>query len=849
MPVGPEVGLATVHDSLDLGDDATYDVGLRPGADPRHVGERRQWRERAPAEVEHEELRLERRGGQRHAGDDGAQQRALPAPRTADHGDVARRSGQVDGHRVAALLPGPVDGAEGDDEPTEPAPVRRDQAELGVLHEVRHQLVEGVGHVEWRQPDLVGRRPVADHLTHRDVQQRVLLLALPDRRRLGLGRRRFGLGGRQRLHLRDRERQDPLHLPALVAADPHLPARRSGDVRRLEPHQARLVGLEVPEARDRRQLVGVRDPEHRARLPGAERAQPDPVGQVRLESAEPALLEPLRGQQQVQAQGAAQPADGHEQVDELGLRRQHLGELVDDDEQRRQRLEVLAGGPGLLVVADRREVAGLAQQLLAAHHLAGQGVLHPVDQGELLGEVGDHRRHVRHPGHAGKGRAALEVDEHQVQVLGGVRHREAEDERAQELRLAGAGRPDHQSVRTHPLLGGLLDVEVHHRAALAEADRHPQPVPGGTVPPGRRGFEGVDVAQAEQVHEVGGTGDLARGGLGRAGGHGVQRGDAPGERLRRGQVALVGQGPDRLLAEPQRGHRRLAVLGRPPALREGVELEPQPGGVLELVPAGRQVEHGDAVQPVRRDDVVAGRQPGGVGDEQDVGRGRTLLGAEPRTVAEVRRQQRGDVGQRRGDHPARPDGVRLLGTLGVREPLQPVPVREVLLGREDRDREVLGGVERRRRAEHRPGQGPRGLLRPAQLDPVEGPQVDAGRQLRLQPVDDEQPVQRRRGGRVDLVDGGALRRDQLQGQRLRADAVPDVQEVGVGAAVLPHPGPLLRQRGEGGGLGVVPVQGPSLLVGGLPGHLAHVGEVAQVLRAGRRSPAGRAASAAGPAGR
>ena len=156
---------------------------------------------------------------------------------------------------------------------------------------------------------------------------------------------------------------------------------------------------------------------------------------------------------------------------------------------------------------------------------------------------------------------------------------------------------------------------------------------------------------------------------------------------------------------------------------------------------------------------------------------------------------------------------------------------QVLLGREHRDHQVLGGVERRRRAEHRPGQRPGRLLRAAQLDPVEGPQVDAGRQVGLQPVDDEQPVQRRGGGRVDLVDGGALGRDQLQGQRLRADAVPDVQEVGVGAAVLPHPGPLLRQRGQGGRLGVVPGQGPPLLVGGLARHLAHVGEVAQVLRA------------------
>ena len=154
-------------------------------------------------------------------------------------------------------------------------------------------------------------------------------------------------------------------------------------------------------------------------------------------------------------------------------------------------VERLAGRPGLLVVADRGVVAGLAQQLLAAHHLARQGVLHPVDEGELLGEVGDDGGDVRQLRHPGEGRAALEVDEHHVELLGRVRQRQAEDQRAEELRLARAGRPDHQAVRAHALLGGLLDVEVHQAAALAEADRHAQPVAGGPrTPGGRRGRSG-----------------------------------------------------------------------------------------------------------------------------------------------------------------------------------------------------------------------------------------------------------------------------------------------------------------------------------------------------------------------
>ena len=94
-------------------------------------------------------------------------------------------AGQVDRQGVAALLARPVHGAEGHDEATERAPLLRHQAELRVHREVRHQLVEGVRHVERRQPDLVRGGAVADHVVDRDVEQR-LLVAGVDRSRLGL---------------------------------------------------------------------------------------------------------------------------------------------------------------------------------------------------------------------------------------------------------------------------------------------------------------------------------------------------------------------------------------------------------------------------------------------------------------------------------------------------------------------------------------------------------------------------------------------------------------------------------------------------------------------------------------
>ena len=249
----------------------------------------------------------------------------------------------------------------------------------------------------------------------------------------------------------------------------------------------------------------------------------------------------------MQAERPAEPADGDEEVDELRLRRQHLGELVDDDEQRRQRREALARHPCPLVVAHRRDVAGVTQQLLPAHHLAGQRVLHPVDQGQLVGEVGDHRRHVRHRRHPGERRPALEVDQHHVELLRRVRQSEPEDQRAQELRLPGAGGADHQAVRPHALLRRLLEVQVDRRPAVAETDRHPQPVARRPGAPGRRRVVPVDVAEPEQVHQVRWSGDLAgAAGLGR---DDVQRRQPSGHGLGGREVALVGRGADRGLAQ------------------------------------------------------------------------------------------------------------------------------------------------------------------------------------------------------------------------------------------------------------------------------------------------------------
>lgn len=145
----------------------------------------------------------------------------------------------------------------------------------------------------------------------------------------------------------------------------------AGDVARLEPFVVAGVDLEVAEAGQRRQVEGVGGVQDRTGFVGGEGAQAQPVREVGVQALELAALDALAGEQQVHADGAADAADGQEEVDEVGLRGEELAELVDDDEQVGERVQV---GPPFGaqrgVVADVRDVARVLEDLLAALDLA-----------------------------------------------------------------------------------------------------------------------------------------------------------------------------------------------------------------------------------------------------------------------------------------------------------------------------------------------------------------------------------------------------------------------------------------------------------------------------------------------
>ena len=201
--------------------------------------------------------------------------------------------------------------------------------------------------------------------------------------------------------------------------------RGARDVGGLEPGQVGGVDLQVAVARlrtaARRRWA---DADDAAGLHRGEGAQRDPVRQVALDAVDAALVQTLRGQQQVHAE-AERPSRPMETN-----RSMNSGLLASSSENSSTTISSDGNGvsgapaaPGLLVV-EQRGVAALPQELLPARHLAVERVLHAVDEVELVGQVGDHRGGVRQPVHAEEGRAALEVHQHEVEDLRGVRRRE-----------------------------------------------------------------------------------------------------------------------------------------------------------------------------------------------------------------------------------------------------------------------------------------------------------------------------------------------------------------------------------------------------------------------------------------
>jgi hypothetical protein len=178
-----------------------------------------------------------------------------------------------------------------------------------------------------------------------------------------------------------------------------------------------------------------------------------------------------------------------EEVGVLGMVGQHQGELVGDDEQRRQRRQIVARRDGSLVFDYRVEGAALYpparfhQQLFASRHFTAQRVGETVCKRTLLGHVRDDGDDLREVTEDVGSSFTLEVGVDDDQPIGRVSSQQRQQDRHQRLRLARAGHADHQAVRAHTALRLVLQVEHQRFAGGRHADGHPQLVGSRTRRP------------------------------------------------------------------------------------------------------------------------------------------------------------------------------------------------------------------------------------------------------------------------------------------------------------------------------------------------------------------------------
>ena len=228
------------------------------------------------------------------------------------------------------------------------------------------------------------------------------------------------------------------------------------------------------------------------------------------------------------AQRAAEPADLHERVEQLGPGGQQLPELVDDDDEVGQGLGRRTGG-GAAIGVDGR-VTCAAEQLLPPFQLAGQGGLHPVDQAEVVDQVRDQPDGVRKGRQLGERGATLEVDQQRVEHRRWVPGRQSRDERSEQLGLARAGRPHQDPVRSVAAGRCLVDVEDERFRVVGTTDRDAGEV-ADVAAAGR-----ALVEQGEQAYGTAGQRSALAAGD-------PPRSQPPGQRLGVSHVDLVGDDP------------------------------------------------------------------------------------------------------------------------------------------------------------------------------------------------------------------------------------------------------------------------------------------------------------------
>ena len=259
----------------------------------------------------------------------------------------------------------------------------------------------------------------------------------------------------------------------------------------------------------------------------------------------------------------------------------------------------------------------------------------------------------------------------------------AKNEGSQHLGLSRARRADDEAVRAHSVERRLLDVQVNRFVLGGQADGHAQAVAFQARPPRDVRVEVADVAQPQEVHELGGGLPGGVDGGARRRGVGLYerlRGQAPGGGFGLNHGKGVRMAADRLEADLQ----KLEVVALPQHDAHCVR-------VRQRLPVGRNLHDGHAQNSVFGDNRMVGRDGEAVVDDDEVGKlGCALVGDEAGAVGDAVGQEVHDVRRIDVDHAGRADGVEDPVGAGVGKPFDPVPLVPVVRAGEHGDADVGG---------------------------------------------------------------------------------------------------------------------------------------------------------------
>ena len=401
--------------------------------------------------------------------------------------------------------------------------------------------------------------------------------------------------------------------------------------------------------------------------------------------------------------------------------------------------------------------------------------------------------------------------------------RQAEDQGPEQLGLPGAGRADDQAMRSHAALRGFLDVQLDGLAAGVQADRYPEPAPGRARAPQPGQVQRLGAGHAQQCSQGGVHGERVI--AGRAAPRRAQRRQLAGQRLRLGQRQRVRR------ADPRQDIGACPVPGHHPEL-PGRDLQPQRGRVGGTGVVARHVDQGHAVHPVAAELVVWPYRRA-VHDHHVVRERAALAGGEARPVLQVRAEHALELLHAARHQPDRARGVALGRVPGVRQPLDPVPFPHPVRRGAHADPHVLRGVEHGQLGEDRAHHAAGRVRIAAGGDPAERAQRHADRQLGHPAVGPDEPAERARTQRIEILGRLGLRRHQPDRELLGAGAEPEAAEIGVLRPAFPHPGPLVGRHHppQRGRLRAGPLQRVPLGAGRPPHVAPDLAEVAQVVTA------------------